>query len=141
MQAQSTELEHSSENQARSQVAYIVELFDAYRALNDGNEKFELEGEEFTDTEEIEEKARENALSVEVRSGWTYNPNNMEAEEFRIVLCTGGPHVEIQGDLDQYHQADRFRVLHQDWGTPLTEYFHEECEAVEWFCNLFYYDE
>lgn len=92
-----------------------------------------------------EEQAREaiecDPLSVEVRSGWASSTDEFEAEEFRIVLCTGGPHVELVGDLDR-GTPSRVRVIYKDWGTS-GEYFpdSEEREAIETYCAQFYFGE
>lgn len=90
---------------------WIVE--DAEGALSD-EEKEELsELEEAAGDCEDEEDARrrieEDALSVEVRSAW-HLPGDEEgakAADFRIVLCTGGPHVEIRGELDEHGDPTR----------------------------------
>src|SRR4051812_7967117 len=48
----------------------------------------------------------EDALSVRVRSGW-YEPGKTgEAEEFEILLCTGGPAARLIGTLDQHGQPE-----------------------------------
>ena len=92
-----------------------------------------------------EEQAREtiegDPLSVEVRSGWSSTKEDFEPEEFRIVLCTGGPHVEIVGDLDR-GTPSRVRVVYKDWGSR-GEYFpdSEEREALETYCAQFYFGE
>ena len=49
---------------------------------------------------EFESEIHETPLSIEVRSGWhSVGEDAGEPEEFRIVLCTGGPHVELTGDI------------------------------------------
>ena len=132
--------DHSSENQARTQVAYIVELFEAYSALEDGAETVTVDGEAHDDAEAVIELAQENALSTEVRSDWESNPDDLTPTEYKIVVCTGGPHVELQGRLDAYHQPKSPRVLHKDWGTS-GEYFAEaaEREALAWYVSQFYF--
>jgi hypothetical protein len=89
---------------------------------------------------QIEEAAREAPLSVTVRSGWA-SPGEMEAEEFQILLSTGGPALAIFGDLDRYMEPARPRLMHQDWGTPWTEFFDTDDEAMLWFACLFWYGE
>jgi hypothetical protein len=44
-----------------------------------------------------------------------------EAEEFNILLATGGPAVRIVGELDQ-GEPSRAWLEVQDWFTPWTEY-------------------
>ena len=91
--------------------------------------------------EEAREAIRQDALSVELRSGWARSKEEFEPEEFRIVLCTGGPHVELVGDLDR-GTPSRIRVLCRGWGTS-GEYFpsSEESKALTTYCAQFYFGE
>ena len=132
--------DHSSENQARSQVAYIVELFEAYSTLKDGAETASIDGEAYDDTEAVIELARDNALSVEVRSDWESSPSDFRPAEYKIVLCTGGPHIELKGNFDMHQEPQSPRVLHRDWGTS-GEYFKGvvEREALAWYVSQFYF--
>lgn len=93
------------------------------------------------DEEEARERIQENALSVEVRSGWDIVGGDMSASEFRIVLCTGGPHVEIRGELDNYGQPSRAWMQYQDWGTPMTQVFGVEQSTLLTYCSQFYFGE
>jgi hypothetical protein len=86
----------------------------------------------------IEEAMQEAPLSVTVRSGWA-SPEEMEAEEFQILLSTGGPALAIFGDLDRYIEPARPRLMHQDWGTPWTEFFNVDDEALQWFASFFWF--
>ena len=74
--------------------------------------------------EEARERIREDALSVEVRSGW-YVPGRREShsvEEYTILLCTGGPAVRIIGTLNEYCEPESARMEVQDWFQPWTEF-------------------
>lgn len=84
------------------------------------------------------ERIIENALSVEVRTSWHTLGDDAKPDEFRIVLCTGGPHVEIVGDIDGNGEAARPRVRYQDWGTSgeLIDFDHD---AVLQYCQQFYF--
>ena len=108
-----------------------------------GEELAELEAAagDCADEEEARETIQENALSVEVRSGWDVVGGDMSASEFRIVLCTGGPHVEIRGELDNYGQPSRAWMQYQDWGTPMTQVFGVEQSTLLTYCSQFYYGE
>jgi hypothetical protein len=132
---------------ARAQLETIKEL---YREYKENASAFVSN----LDTEEaIVEKAREEALSVEFRSGWSSNLENMEPEEFKILLSTGGPACQVKGNLDQYKQATDIEIQYQDWGTfwePLqlnstyadkNPNITSDYEALEWFCNCFYFGE
>lgn len=94
-----------------------------------------------TSEDEAREAIEGDALSVEVRSGWHELGAPLVPEEFRIVLCTGGPHVELVGDLDR-GTPSRIRVIYKDWGTS-GEYFPDsaEREALETYCAQFYFGE
>jgi hypothetical protein len=73
--------------------------------------------------EPTDEMVEEDALSVQVRSGW-HQPGDTEAskpEEYEILLCTGGPAVRIVGELDQHCQPETARLEVQDWFTPWAE--------------------
>ena len=128
---------------ARGQLESIKEL---YR-----NHKQAESNDDYTREDEIREQAQEEALSVEFRSGWSSNPEEMEPEEFKILLSTGGPACQIIGKLDQYKQPLDIEIQYQDWGTPWeplqlnSHYAYKspnitsDYEALEWFCNCFYF--
>lgn len=98
------------------------------------------------DEDSAHERIQEDALSVQVRSGW-FTPGHegerLRAEEFEILLCTGGPACRIIGELDDCGQPDSCRLQHQDWGTPWTEYFlnSEQRDYVLTYCRVFYFGE
>jgi hypothetical protein len=99
----------------------------------------EIEAGECADQDEARENVQNDPLSVEVRSGWTSHGDTMTAEEFRIVLCTGGPHVEIRGELDN-GTPSRAWMVYQDWGTPLTQYSDIEGSTLLAYCQEFYFE-
>ena len=97
---------------ARGQLESIKELYRNYKqAESDGD---------YTREDEIREQAQDEALSVEFRSGWTSNPEEMKPEEFKILLSTGGPACQIVGKID-YGSCEPIdiEIQYQDWGTPL----------------------
>lgn len=106
----------------------------------------ELNSEDAEELAELEEQAGEyesedeardaiygTPLSIEVRSGW-HNPleDAGDPEEFRIVLCTGGPHVELTGDI-----GGTVRVVFKDWGES-GEYYPDadERSALDTFVSM-----
>jgi len=93
-----------------------------------------------TDEEDARNRIQEDALSVEVRSGWTSHGDTMTPEDFRIVLCTGGPHVEIMGEFDIHGQPYRAWLQYQDWGTPMTRFFDVEESTLLAYCKEFYFE-
>lgn len=94
---------------------------------------------ECTSEDDARERIMGDALSVEVRSDWESSASEFTASEFRIVLCTGGPHVEIVGELDN-GSPSRVRVIYKDWGTH-GELFDFDHDAVLRYCSEFYFGE
>lgn len=97
---------------------------------DDAEELAELEaaakpcGNSCDDREYAERMIHEDALSVEVRSGWvTPGEDTMTPEDFAILLTTGGPAVRIRGELDDHGEPHRAWLEVQDWGKPWTEYY------------------
>lgn len=78
------------------------------------------------DREEAEQRIHEDALSVEVRSDWhalgseCIHGTDNEPAEFRILLCTGGPHVEIRGEL-QDGEPTRAWLAYCGWGETMQD--------------------
>ena len=117
----------------------LEELRDALQAAAedgeflDDSDREELDGLEEAagdceDREDAERRIHEDALSVEVRSGWCAPLGHLEQpdmEEFQILLCTGGPAVRIMGELSQ-GEPSRAWLEYQDWGTPWTERVNQE---------------
>lgn len=93
------------------------------------------------DQDDARQRIEEDALSVEVRSGWTCPGEPLEPEEFRILLCTGGPACQIIGELNQYGEPDSCRLMFQDWFTPWEELImtSDEHDAVLTYCRRFYF--
>jgi hypothetical protein len=69
-----------------------------------------------------ESAIHEDALSVEVRSDW-HAPGcgTRRADEYRILLCTGGPACQLTGDLNEYGEPSTAQLQVQDWLTPWTD--------------------
>ena len=82
----------------------------------------ELDAGDCEDREDALALIQESAVEVKVRSGWSYaGCIRNTPREFRIVLTTGGPHVELRGELDENLCPDRVQLFYQGWGEPLTE--------------------
>ena len=91
--------------------------------------------------DQLRESVLNSALSVEFRSGWYSSPEDeTKAEEFKILLSTGGPALRIIGKLDDYGPIEP-KLQHQDWGTPWTDFeiTEDQQKALNWFCNCFYF--
>jgi hypothetical protein len=125
------ELSHAEQN-ARAHVETICGLYARYQeaTLTDDRE-----------VEQVEEEAREQALSVEVRTGWHAPAAQPEPPtEGCILLTTGGPALRLLVELDDAEPCG-VTLEHQDWGTPWTAVRLAEGEeqALEWFAGLFWF--
>lgn len=144
--------ESRAEDQAKLQVAGIVKMYLAHqldweRFEELKNAKIEAEelGEsmtieeldefmrmvkvagEYSSQEEVLARIQEDALIVQYRSDWESPGEELKPSEFRILLCTGGPHVELLGDIGRWGEADNVRVVYRDWG-ECGEYFPDSIE-------------
>jgi len=88
-----------------------------------GEELAELEeaADDCESREDAEQRIHEDALSVEVRSDWHTLGGDSSPAEFRIVLCTGGPHVEMRGELNEHGEPVSAWLVYNDWFKPMTE--------------------
>lgn len=116
---------------------------DAEReAWNEENEEEWLElvqaAGECTSREDAEQRIQEDPLSLEVRSGWTVLGDPLEAEEFNILLATGGPAVRIVGELDR-NEPSRAWLEVQDWFTPWTQYIGASQDVLLTYAQQFYF--
>jgi hypothetical protein len=104
--------------QGQAQFDSIAEMVEALNKARDA------EAEE--GIESAERAIHEDALSVEVRGGW-HTPGcpeqGGERAEYRILLCTGGPAVQIRGDLNDYSEPETAWLEVQDWFTPWVEFW------------------
>jgi len=102
---------------------------------DDAQELAELEkiAEDFDDEEDVQRQVDEFPIDISVRSGWQGLGEKLEAEEYSILLCTGGPAVRITGDFDRWGTPHTAKLEYQDWYTQWTELYidtPEEGEAV-----------
>jgi hypothetical protein len=114
---------------------------EAFAALHEESSVNEKTFQDEDDAEKAREEIQEGPLSVQVRSGW-HDPNGeSEAEEFEILLSTGGPALRIRGDLSEHKEPSRAYLETQDWGTPWTQFFltSEESDDVLTYCQQFYF--
>ena len=116
----------------------IVEDYENFNYIDSLNVTCD---EDYEKQEEIKENILNSALSVEFRSGWTSNPNELEIEEFKILLTWGGPALRVIGELNQYKEPENIKMQYQDWGTYWTDFeiTENQQEALNWFCNCFYF--
>ena len=106
--------------------------------LDDAN----CNGEQCESEDDARQMIEDDPLSIEVRSDWTMYGETLTADNFCILLSTGGPATRIIGDLEG-GEPSRPRLEVQDWGTPWTEHITTgaENEALEVYCRCFYFGE
>lgn len=101
-----------------------------------------LDTDDDTARERAEQEILEDPLEVSVRTGW-YSPGEHQPapEEFRILLCTGGPAVQIIGLLDGNNHPWEARLQYQDWFEPWTDYHlsDEDADTLLRYCQCFYF--
>jgi hypothetical protein len=107
----------------------------------EGSKATEEERRQYHDEDDVRQAINEDPLSVQVRSGWANSPEEFEAEEYEILLCTGGPACRIVGELDR-GEPYKARIEYQDWFTPWVEYLdttEEERELLLTYARQFYF--
>jgi hypothetical protein len=78
--------------------------------------------EAWHDEERARRRIEEGPLSLEVRSGWhTPGDEDVQAEEFCILLGTGGPAARIIGELNSFGEPETASYQFQDWFKPWTD--------------------
>ena len=92
------------------------------------------------DEDEARQIISEDPLSVEVRSGWSSPGEELEASEFCILLCTGGPAARIVGELRDGEPC-RAWLEYQDWGTHWTQWFNASSTTLCEYASNFFYGE
>jgi hypothetical protein len=103
--------ERDMEQLHRATVAALVDLAQAMKAAEESGDDDAIES--------AERAIQEDPLSVMVRDGWRVpGSESGSAEEFEILLSTGGPASRIRGTLDSYGEPDTFHVEVQDWFKP-----------------------
>ena len=127
--------DNRSEQEARAQLDSILEM------LNDLGQAERYDNEEMREC--ALQRIQEDPLTVEVRSDWHFPGEPKPLMEYKILLCTGGPAVQIVGDLNEYGEPENAKLQHQDWfvewkGVNLTE---EEAEKLLAYAGQFYYIE
>ena len=151
-----TQTNDTAADQARAQFESLTEMMEAFycdfermEQLRDTAaedltraERAELaeltaQAGDCTSEDDARQRIEEAPLSVEVRSDWTNPGTTMEAGEFRILLCTGGPAVQIRGELDRGEPV-RAWLEYQDWGTPWTQYFKADSKILCAYASFFF---
>tara|TARA_R100001086_G_scaffold59395_1_gene27267 strand:- start:4 stop:378 length:375 start_codon:yes stop_codon:yes gene_type:complete len=119
----------------------MVEYFETGSYIEQSNVTTNEDEEKL---EEIRESVLNSALSVEFRNGWYSDLYHLkgvtEPIEFKILLSTGGPALRIIGEIEENFAVNP-KLQYQDWGTPWTdlETTEDQQDALNWFCNCFYF--
>jgi hypothetical protein len=122
LQEERDDLESAIEDTAKVEepgeyAAAVQDLADWDKENMEELQELRDEAGECKDRDEALERITDDALEVAVRSGWS-TPGELEAEEYNILLCTGGPAVRIRGELSEYKEPESAWLEYQDWGTP-----------------------
>jgi hypothetical protein len=114
-------------NRKGGDVELIAELMSRYDSAPD------------YESDEIQTEIYEYPLSVRYRSGWGADADDLEPEEFEILLSTGGPATRLYGTLNQYGTPQNIEYQHQDWFTPWEVQYttDEEDRALMHFASFF----
>ena len=126
-----TKENHALQN-AIGHIKSMVEDFKKDQQLQESND--------YNQQDQLRESILNSALSVEFRSGWATSEEDFEPEEFKILLSWGGPALRVIGELDNYGPVNP-KLQYQDWGTLWTDFeiTEDQQEALNWFCNCFYF--
>ena len=105
-----------------------------------------LETEDEKAREAAQQTIDESPLCVEVRnSEWRGVGADKDSapDEYRIMLCTGGPAVCLTGSLDPYGQPETAFLQYQDWFTPWATYpaLAEDSGVLRDYASCFYFGE
>jgi hypothetical protein len=125
------ETEERAKAQAQAQLAAIEEMVMCMQRANAGIEESSTADQgdievwqQHTAFEEALDDILASALSVEVRTDW-HGVGSVEAckpTHYKILLCWGGPAVQIVGTLDGFNVPDSAMLQYQDWFTEWTNY-------------------
>lgn len=160
-----TEKDDHGESQAKAQYESICEMVAALECDYDRLEDLRQESKDFEnehgyqstnaalaeleeaatdckDQDEARERIREDPISVEVRTNWhAIGADDQESTHFRILLMTGGPAVQIMGELTEDGEPERAWLEYQDWGTSWTRYFDADQDTLLAYARCFYFGE
>ena len=113
--------------QAAAQYAAIVKLLADLDAAEDSDA-----------AHQHMQRIADHPLHVLVRSDWTLPGDSMEAAEFQILLCTGGPAVRIVGELEHGTPCSA-RLEYQIWNMEWIQYFGPFSAVLCDYASNFYF--
>lgn len=139
-----TDETNHARDQAKAQLEGIMEGMAALELLRDGEEAVEYDGETYKDEDNLREVLEQEALEVSTRAcEWVQPGGDSDPSEYRILLCTGGPAVQITGGLGSFNEPDSAVIEYQAWFTPWVAYptSHDEKQGLLRYAQLFYFGE
>ena len=129
---------NKAKRQAQVQLKTIREMVKAlrdafnYNTQKENNEDNENKEKILISLEEAEDAIRIFPLEVSVRTGWHHPNNDGESEEYRIILRTSGPEVQLIGYL--YRNCPKnVRLEYRDMSSPWEEYLLDKDEEEDCF--------
>ena len=115
--------ENRARDQAGAQLASIEELVKCFEHAEECDDT--ACGADCThDRDAAQEAITDDALDVQVRGEW-HVPGALDGAapyEYKILLCWGGPAVQIIGELDDSNQPESATLQYCDWFTEWTNY-------------------
>jgi len=136
-------LEASKSHSVQNAEAHLKSIVELYRHFLDNGQ--ELNGD-------LEEELDSIPLSIDIRStqwqsfdNWASCTKQMEPDQGRILLSTGGPACQIICDLeDGCFNGETLEIQSQDWFKPWTNLestnsIDYKKQALEWFVNRFFF--
>jgi hypothetical protein len=126
--------EHAKHN-AQGWFEEIQGMLDAFQRAEADND--------LAAQDDARQTIEESVLSVLVRDGW-HAPGQLSddgAEEYEILLSTGGPALRIYGRLGRYGEPTTAELQMQDWSLPWTRYEVSDEDILLRFVSFFYFGE
>jgi len=92
--------------------------------------------------DEVEEEIRNMPLCVEVKSDW-HDVNSHDEyrypTHYKLLLGTGGPAVQVVGELDEHGEPETAELQGQDWFTPWERTKEQDEDILLSFARFFYF--
>lgn len=106
-----TTTDDDSMYQAKATLEHILDLMARYdNALDD-------------DLDDVTQEILEYPLDLSVRcTEWMPIGPDLEPDEYRVLLSTGGPAVQITGSIGPDNEPSSVKLQHQSWFTPWSNY-------------------
>ena len=129
---------HAIENGKRW-YATIEELIDRLQKAEEYGAYQQVDA--YEDADAIRNEIHEGPLSVMVRDGWHSPglPCEDGAEEYEILLSTGGPALRIYGHLGNHFEPASAELQWQDWFKPWTRCTFGDEAVLLAYARQFYF--